>query len=322
MADKKISALTAATTPLAGTEVLPIVQSGSTVKVSVDNLTTGKPVSVGSLTDAGNLTFTGTGNRITGDFSNGTHSNRVLFQTSITNANTIVGFISNGTSTQTQLNIYNGSDATNASIAQVAATATDIRIGSGQVGAGAVLPMTFYVGGNKRLEVDLLGDVNVSTGNLVIGTSGKGIDFSATPGTGTSELLADYEEGTWTATISDGTTDATMNATRRVGTYTKVGRQVTVHNYVATTDMTGVTGNLRIKGLPFTVGSSTIPSGTIGFCDASMTLLLGQVMTLQTADGVDFIAIRYWNGASGTVSMPGTLWGTNGEIAFSLTYFV
>jgi hypothetical protein len=43
MADKKISALTAATTPLAGTEVLPIVQSGSTVKVSVTNLTSYAP---------------------------------------------------------------------------------------------------------------------------------------------------------------------------------------------------------------------------------------------------------------------------------------
>jgi len=38
MADKKISALTAATTPLAGTEVLPIVQSGSTVKVANNDL--------------------------------------------------------------------------------------------------------------------------------------------------------------------------------------------------------------------------------------------------------------------------------------------
>jgi hypothetical protein len=45
MADKKISALTAATTPLAGTEVLPIVQSGSTVKVAVSDLTTGRAVS-------------------------------------------------------------------------------------------------------------------------------------------------------------------------------------------------------------------------------------------------------------------------------------
>ena len=53
MADKKISALTAATTPLAGTEVLPIVQSGSTVKVSVANLTAGRAVGMagGSFTD-------------------------------------------------------------------------------------------------------------------------------------------------------------------------------------------------------------------------------------------------------------------------------
>ena len=45
MADKKISQLPAATTPLAGTEVLPIVQSGTTDKVSVANLTAGRAVS-------------------------------------------------------------------------------------------------------------------------------------------------------------------------------------------------------------------------------------------------------------------------------------
>ena len=45
MADLKISALPAATVPLAGTEVLPIVQSGTTKQVSIDNLTTGKTVS-------------------------------------------------------------------------------------------------------------------------------------------------------------------------------------------------------------------------------------------------------------------------------------
>ena len=44
MADLKISQLTGATTPLAGTEVLPIVQSGSTVKVSIANLTAGRAV--------------------------------------------------------------------------------------------------------------------------------------------------------------------------------------------------------------------------------------------------------------------------------------
>ena len=45
MADKKISALTSATTPLTGTEVLPIVQSGATVKVAVSDLTAGRAVS-------------------------------------------------------------------------------------------------------------------------------------------------------------------------------------------------------------------------------------------------------------------------------------
>ena len=50
MADKKISALTGATTPLGGTEVLPIVQSGATVKVSVANLTAGRSVDCSNIT--------------------------------------------------------------------------------------------------------------------------------------------------------------------------------------------------------------------------------------------------------------------------------
>jgi hypothetical protein len=49
MADKKISALTAASTPLAGTEVLPIVQSGATVKVAVSNLTAGRAIGATSI---------------------------------------------------------------------------------------------------------------------------------------------------------------------------------------------------------------------------------------------------------------------------------
>ena len=55
MADKKISQLTAATTPLDGTEVLPIVQSSSTVQVSVANLTAGRAVNADSMTLASNL---------------------------------------------------------------------------------------------------------------------------------------------------------------------------------------------------------------------------------------------------------------------------
>ena len=71
--------------------------------------------SVTSLSNSGNLTFTGTGNRITGDFSNATIANRVAFQTSTTNSATNPIFIPNGTSTGVNLNLVNNSDPTNAS---------------------------------------------------------------------------------------------------------------------------------------------------------------------------------------------------------------
>lgn len=59
MSNSKISALTASTTPLAGTETLPIVQSSTTKQVSVANLTAGRAVSASSLTTTGNVTVTG-----------------------------------------------------------------------------------------------------------------------------------------------------------------------------------------------------------------------------------------------------------------------
>ena len=59
MADKKISALTLASTPLAGSEVLPIVQSGATVQVSVANLTVGRAISATAVTaSTGNIIAT------------------------------------------------------------------------------------------------------------------------------------------------------------------------------------------------------------------------------------------------------------------------
>ena len=61
MADAKISALPASTTPLAGTEVLPVVQSGTTKQVSVANLTAGRAVSAASLALTGTSLPVGSG---------------------------------------------------------------------------------------------------------------------------------------------------------------------------------------------------------------------------------------------------------------------
>jgi hypothetical protein len=61
MADKKISQLTGATTPVAGTEVLPIVQGGSTVKVSIANLTAGRSISSAGASLDGAVTINDSG---------------------------------------------------------------------------------------------------------------------------------------------------------------------------------------------------------------------------------------------------------------------
>jgi hypothetical protein len=124
----------------------------------------------------------------------------------------------------------------------------------------------------------LTGNVNLSTGNLVIGTSGKGIDFSATAGTGTSELLADYEEGTFTPTLLIGGSSVgiTYDATNS-GSYTKVGRMVTINGLLVITNKGGLTGSVVMNGFPFTssstVGNTALSIG--GFSNISYTGQLG-----------------------------------------------
>lgn len=101
------------------------------------------------------------------------------------------------------------------------------------------------------------GDQTIVNGNLVIGTAGKGIDFSATPGTGDSELLDDYEEGTWTPVDESG---AGLVYTSPFGAYTKVGDTVTAWGRV-TYPTTASALTIFIGGLPFVVASNSQPGG-------------------------------------------------------------
>ena len=238
MADKKISALTAASTPLAGTEVLPIVQSGATVKVAVSNLTAGRDIAATSLTTAavqatnsGGLALKNSGGTTQMLLGGGGGDNITLsVATNITPANAAVAISPTGTGTVT-LNPATASTINNMSI-----------------GATTALTGRFT-------------SVTATTGNFVVGTSGQGVDFSATPGTGTSELLNDYEEGTWTPNVGG---DATYYA--QGGNYTRVGNKV----YVSGTIVTNVLGTgsaVTISGLPF--AATNEPAGFIGFSNFS-----------------------------------------------------
>lgn len=175
MANTKISALTAATTPLAGTEVLPVVQSSATTQVSVANLTAGRSVSMADATiSTGNLAFTSTAQRITADFGNATVANRTYIQTNIVNDNSAVGIIPNGTAAIAALNLVNNSTPTNSSFLQVGARAAETSIRSSIFGTGTYLPMTFYTNNAKKFQIDTSGNATV--------TSAAGLGYSTGAG--------------------------------------------------------------------------------------------------------------------------------------------
>ena len=105
------------------------------------------------------------------------------------------------------------------------------------------------------LTIKPSGNVEVNDGNLVL-ASGHGIDFSATSDAGgmTSELLDDYEEGTWTPVYqnaSGGISGLSYNL--QVGKYTRIGNVVYIQGLLRTTAVTvDSAGTYDIGGLPFT----------------------------------------------------------------------
>ena len=82
-----------------------------------------------------------------------------------------------------------------------------------------------------------------------------GLNFAATgdgSGTDSSELLHDYEEGTWTPSY-EGSSDPTVSYdSLRFGYYTKIGRHVFVIGRVRTDSVSGGSGDLEVTGLPYT----------------------------------------------------------------------
>jgi len=154
--------------------------------------------------------------------------------------------------------------------------------------------LRFFTGGDgdsinannatTKVAITTTGNLEVYDGNLVFSTSGTGIDFSATSdGSGTvdSELLDDYEEGTWTPAYDTGTTSssAISYSNQTGGSYIKIGRAVYICGRVRTDSSQSLdgTGNIILTGLPFPISD--------GFDGDSNTQDTSAVISLQQVDG-------------------------------------
>jgi hypothetical protein len=180
----------------------------------------------------------------------------------------------------------------------------------------------FYINqsaATSALEVTSTSDLKLGSGNLIIGTSGKGIDFSATAGTGTSELLADYEEGTWTPTISGDGGSAGSVAFTSVGYYTKVGRIANLTGYVIFTNLGSWTGRVRVGGVPFTnVNDRSVGAVFTAFTTITDAFSLASV--IGTVSNTQIVFTWSPNNGGGGDNLRFTNLAANSVLTFTISY--
>ena len=348
MADTKISALPASTVPLAGTEVLPIVQSSTTKQVSVANLTAGRTFDALGMT----LTSTDAGAaaapllELYRDSASPAASDtlgEIEFNGEDSAGNKqayglIHGSILSPTSTAEQGQLHFETATAGALTEKMIIGTTNLVIN--EIGAvfnvrieGDTDANLFYTDAtNSRVGVgtispaqklDVAGSINL-TGNVIV-ASGQGIDFSATPGTGTSELLADYEEGTWTPLISaNGLGVTNFTSTAAIGRYTKVGRLVTIYCRYTYTSIGSVGNDFAfMTGLPFaSLNTGMEVTGSMQILQSSFDTKNYQP---KMENNNSRILFQYDNGAgtlyAGAPYMVGNSFPATGDITILLSYF-
>ena len=160
--------------------------TGTTLASGVTGSSLTSVGTLGGVTVGGDITITGTARRITGDFSNATHANRVALQTSVTDGATSPFLLPNGTSGLTQWVMASASDPTNSSYLSVGvyAAVSQARIISARLGTGTYLPMTFYTGNSENMRIDTSGNIGIGTSSPNT-TSGKAVHLYNDANTGT-----------------------------------------------------------------------------------------------------------------------------------------
>jgi hypothetical protein len=135
-------------------------------------------------------------------------------------------------------------------------------------------------------------------------------------GTGAANKLEDYEEGTWTPVLVGSTTAGTATfVSGPVGTYTKIGNQVTVTFNWNISAHTGA-GALRVTGLPFALGAGV---GVGSVMDGNYTYTSGRT---RLVPWVSTSTLRLYGVGDGVGYLENTLDSShqmNGSITYQTT---
>ena len=194
----------------------------------------------------------------------------------------------------------------------------------GAINSGKLIIATSNAGSiAEKLSVDKVGDVTVSAGDLIFGAAGKGVCLGVTSNTD-ANTLDDYEEGTWVGTFTDGSNDCTMHATYRNGYYTKVGNIVHISGYFQCASLGSASGNIHMKGLPFTNVNDT--AGYAGmavgqFGNGDMTTA-GYSVLARTGINSTTLNLRRNDTTSGDTELQASELTASGEMILAGSYRV
>jgi len=313
MSDKKISELTALTAP-DGAEELVVNDSGTSKKITQTNLlSTALPLAGGTMTGTiAGFTSTGIDDNATstaitiGSDSIVSFSNNIDVDTA-TSGGYAIKFKNPSSDSGTTGFIYDNNQD------NLEITTSD-----------PSYALTFKTSNLERMRIGSTGNVEVSTGNLVIGTSGKGIDFSATSdgsGTMTSEVLDDYEEGTWTPVIKDQSGSTSASFTHAHSTYTKIGRMVTIFTNLTAISSVGLAASedVRVYGVPFNATTPGVGAVNMENVDYKDTFTDTESVTTYIGGAYLYFRVNRNNGGSQGLE-GGDLNSLTSGFAFTLTY--
>ena len=225
------------------------VGGGSTITIAgiasvTNNISVGNSVTASSF--HGNLTGTATGLNGTPNISVGT-----------------ITVNAGSNTTQAIFSGNGGSGSRGLSIVTESVGATDEGVILNARASGTTGRIKLQTNSTTALTIDgssSNGNITANTGNIIIGTGGKGIDFSAQTATSvtgastTAEILDHYEEGSWTPVFINVNTPS---YTTQYGIFTRVGRMVLLHGQISVSSIDTSDGStVAISGLPFTGQSS------------------------------------------------------------------
>jgi len=271
MANVKISALPAAVTPLTGTEVLPIVQSGVTAKVSVANLTAGRAITASSITNSaltsGRIPYAGTAGLLQ-------DSSALTFDGAILSTNT--------------LNLSSALGIAYGGTGQITANAAFNALVPSQTGNSNKFLTTD--GTNTSWSVNPLGTVT-SVAALTLGTTGT--DLSSTVATSTTTPVITLNVPTASASNRGALSSTDWTTFNNKGTVSSVAMTVPAFLSVSGSPVT-TTGTLAL-----TLSGTALPIANGG--TGATTLAGANIALTNTAQ--TFSATQTLNGTSATTAV-------------------